>query len=320
LVSIDCDLWAEDDVALGKGLTYGLEKRVASLEIHYVPNCGHWVQNEAVEEVNQTAGLSAGIGVSAAPGSVELPSYRLPARFVAPFLASMLLRRPRSFARDSALALTGLRPEPEVLGAIEVPAQGPCLVACNHYGRPGFGAWWFTFAIQAAIAARRAPAAPRDVHWVMAAAWTYPSGSWQDRILTPLSFWAFRRVAGVYGFVNMPPMPPRPFEVEARAVAVRRTLRLAQRAAREGGMVGLAPQGGDVVHLLDPPPEGVGEFIALLVQAGLPVLPVGVAEQGGRLRVSFGALFWPSIPPRRQGRDEAVSEQVMAAIGRQLPA
>ncbi|MFN2227568.1 MAG: alpha/beta fold hydrolase, partial [Anaerolineae bacterium] len=46
-------LWAEEDVALGKGLTYGLEHWVPDLEIHYIPDCGHWVQNEAPQEVNE---------------------------------------------------------------------------------------------------------------------------------------------------------------------------------------------------------------------------------------------------------------------------
>jgi pimeloyl-ACP methyl ester carboxylesterase len=46
-------LWAEDDVALGKPLTYGLERWVPDLQIHYIPNCGHWVQNEAPGEVNE---------------------------------------------------------------------------------------------------------------------------------------------------------------------------------------------------------------------------------------------------------------------------
>jgi epoxide hydrolase 4 len=45
-------IWAEEDVALGKSLTYGLEPWVPDLTIHYVPACGHWVQNEAPEEVN----------------------------------------------------------------------------------------------------------------------------------------------------------------------------------------------------------------------------------------------------------------------------
>jgi pimeloyl-ACP methyl ester carboxylesterase len=45
-------IWGEDDVALGKSLTYGLERWVSNLTVHYVPRCGHWVQNEAPEETN----------------------------------------------------------------------------------------------------------------------------------------------------------------------------------------------------------------------------------------------------------------------------
>ncbi len=46
-------IWAEDDVALGRALTLGLERWVPDLRIHYVPQCGHWVQSEAAEEVNE---------------------------------------------------------------------------------------------------------------------------------------------------------------------------------------------------------------------------------------------------------------------------
>ncbi len=46
-------IWAEDDVALGRSLTYGLEPWVSHLKIHYIPYCGHWAQNEAPEEVNR---------------------------------------------------------------------------------------------------------------------------------------------------------------------------------------------------------------------------------------------------------------------------
>ena len=45
-------IWAEDDVALGRSLTYGLEPWISNLKIHYIPRCGHWVQNEAPDEVN----------------------------------------------------------------------------------------------------------------------------------------------------------------------------------------------------------------------------------------------------------------------------
>ena len=46
-------IWAEDDVALGKPLTFGMEEWVSNLSIHYIPRCGHWVQNEAPETVNK---------------------------------------------------------------------------------------------------------------------------------------------------------------------------------------------------------------------------------------------------------------------------
>jgi pimeloyl-ACP methyl ester carboxylesterase len=46
-------IWAEDDVALGMPLTYGLESWVPDLQIRYISRCGHWVQNEAPAEVNR---------------------------------------------------------------------------------------------------------------------------------------------------------------------------------------------------------------------------------------------------------------------------
>ena len=46
-------IWAEDDVALGKSLASGLERGVRHLQVHFISNCGHWVQNEAPDEVNE---------------------------------------------------------------------------------------------------------------------------------------------------------------------------------------------------------------------------------------------------------------------------
>jgi 1-acyl-sn-glycerol-3-phosphate acyltransferase len=245
--------------------------------------------------------------------------YRLPWRFLGGFLWAALTLQPRSFARDARVAVTGLYPALEVLGAEHIPPRGPCLVVCNHYSRPGFDAWWLALAITAAVASHRAPDADPEIRWVMTAAWTFPESRWRRRMLTPLTRWAFERVARVYGFVTMPPMPPDPDEVEARAAAVLRTVRLARRIAPVGGMVGLAPEGMDVQGRFGKLPKSVGAFIALLVEAGLPVLPVGVTEQRGRLRVSFGPLFVPDTPLSRSERDRAVARQVMTAIARQLP-
>ena len=124
--------------------------------------------------------------------------------------------------------MAGLRPAPMVIGTECVPPEGPCLVTCNHYSRPGFAAWWLTLAITAAVAGCRAPSADREIHWVMTAAWRFEGSRWKPQILTPATRWAFARVARVYGFVTMPPMPPAPEEMEGRATAVLRTLRLAR--------------------------------------------------------------------------------------------
>lgn len=46
-------IWGEDDIPLGKELTYGTEKYVREFRIKYIPNCSHWVQQEYPDLVNQ---------------------------------------------------------------------------------------------------------------------------------------------------------------------------------------------------------------------------------------------------------------------------
>lgn len=46
-------IWGEDDVALGKELTYGTGKYVQDLEIKYISDSGHWVQQEQPELVSR---------------------------------------------------------------------------------------------------------------------------------------------------------------------------------------------------------------------------------------------------------------------------
>nr|MDO8135974.1 alpha/beta hydrolase [Candidatus Njordarchaeum guaymaensis] len=47
-------IWGEDDVALDKSLTTGMEKFVdGPYAIKYIQNCGHWVQQEAPDQVNR---------------------------------------------------------------------------------------------------------------------------------------------------------------------------------------------------------------------------------------------------------------------------
>jgi epoxide hydrolase 4 len=45
-------IWGERDVALGKDTTYGTERYVRDLQIRYLPQASHWVQQDAPETVN----------------------------------------------------------------------------------------------------------------------------------------------------------------------------------------------------------------------------------------------------------------------------
>jgi pimeloyl-ACP methyl ester carboxylesterase len=45
-------IWGEQDVALGKELTYGTDRYVRDFRIHYIANSGHWVQQEQPQLVN----------------------------------------------------------------------------------------------------------------------------------------------------------------------------------------------------------------------------------------------------------------------------
>jgi hypothetical protein len=150
--------------------------------------------------------------------------------------------------------------------------------------------------------------------WVMTAAWRFEGNPWRQRVFTPLSRIVFARIAKTYGFVTMPPMPPEPEEAIERAVAVRRTLRLARRLVATRGLLGLSPEGRDTAVGLAEPPPGVGSFIALLMGTGMPLLPVAIHEADGRLRIRFGPTFVPEVPTDRAVRDRAVAAQVMDAI------
>ena len=61
-------LWGENDIALGKELTYGTEEFVEDLTLRYFPGVSHWIQQEVPEAVN--AALEAWLD------GAEVPEYR----------------------------------------------------------------------------------------------------------------------------------------------------------------------------------------------------------------------------------------------------
>jgi len=68
-------IWGEQDVALTKELTYGLEPLIdAPLTIRYLPDSGHWVQNEKPDEVNRyLLEFLSDLTATAAPGYTPAP-------------------------------------------------------------------------------------------------------------------------------------------------------------------------------------------------------------------------------------------------------
>lgn len=237
--------------------------------------------------------------------------YPIPWDLAARLAWAILWRRQRDFRLEAQQVVAVLRPTIEILNRENIPHAGPCLITSNHYVRPGLPAWWFVLGISAAI--------PAPIHWVVTSAWTFQDRP-RLRPLEPLTCWAFRRIAEVYGFVTMPPMPPRRQDVAARASAVRRALALARQNPET--FIGLAPEGRDSkTGALLPPPDGAGRFALHLAGLGLRVLPVAAFEEKGRFCLRFGEAYALLVPPGLSAgeRDRCASGIVMGRIAALLP-
>ena len=240
------------------------------------------------------------------------PSYSYPPSVVLGLAAGVFFGGRRSFRRDGQACLARLDPPLRLLGRENLPASGPALITFNHYYRPGFDAWWMALAIDAVM--------PEEVHFVMTGELTYP-GVWYAPLGMAASRWLLRRLGRVYGFTTMPPMPPRPRDLEARARSVRAVLAYAR--AHPQALLGLAPEGGDQPGgRLNWPPSGAGRFLSLLAEDGRPILPVGAYEEDGSFCLSVGETYRLELPARgsREGCDRLAARLVMQKIALLLPA
>jgi 1-acyl-sn-glycerol-3-phosphate acyltransferase len=205
-----------------------------------------------------------------------------------------------------------LHPSLQVSNPENIPQQGPCVITVNHYHRPGFGAEWLALSISALVSVH--------VQWVMTAEFMY-EGKWFQPLGSSVSRILLKRIARVYGFTCMPPMPPRPQDVQARAASVRAVLEVV-RNTREP-MLGLAPEGQDASDngVLTRPPAGVGRFGLLLVKAGLTLAPVGAYEADGIFHLRFGEGYVLSVPPglHPEEKDRQASQCIMEHIALLLP-
>ncbi len=240
------------------------------------------------------------------------PRYSYPPSVVLGLAASILFGRQSSFQQDARECLALLQPPLRVYGEEHIPASGPALITFNHYYRPGFDAWWMALALDAIV--------PRPIHFVMTGELTYP-GKWYAPLGRTVSRWVLGRLGKVYGFNTMPPMPPRPRDVERRARSVRRVLAYARE--HPDAILGLAPEGGDQPGgQVSRPASGAGRFLLLLTGLGFGIVPVGVCEEAGELCLRFGPWYRLSAPDGLSAdeKDRAAAGQVMGQIAALVPA
>jgi hypothetical protein len=212
---------------------------------------------------------------------MDYPDYSYPRGLFARVALDALLLRRRNFRMDAIACIENIHPPLKVLGKENIPQHGPCVVTVNHYHRTGFGAEWLALAIASTV--------PVDMHWVMTGEWTYP-GRWYAPLGMIYSRFVLHRIARVYGFTSMPPMPPRQKDVEARAESVRAVLNFVRHA--KNPILGLAPEGFDSPDgVLTRPASGLGRFGLLLSAAGLKFIPVGAYEAEGVFTTRFGEAY-----------------------------
>ncbi len=239
------------------------------------------------------------------------PKYKFPTGLYFQLMYAMLFRRRRDFHFDARDCVQTLQPPLQVLGTEHIPTCGPCLIVMNHYFRPGFQVWWLSMAISSLL---------RMPHtWMITSEWTAP-GQWYEPIKGVYSRFASRRLAQVYGFLQMPPMPPRPQDVAARAASVRVALTYVEETPE--AVLCLAPEGRDMPEgKLGWPASGTGRFLSLLAERGLSIVPVGGWEQAGALTVRFGAGYSLKVDREAKAnvRDRHATEIVMRSIAAQLP-
>jgi hypothetical protein len=244
---------------------------------------------------------------------MDAPDYSYPPGLFARVAWDVVFLRHRDFRDDAKACIKSLKPPVRPWGCENIPTGGPCVITVNHYHRRGFGAQWIALAIAALV--------PAKMHWVMTAEFTYP-GKWYAPLGAVGSRILLKRIAMVYGFTSMPPMPPREEDVEARAISVRAVLDHVKHTGDP--VLGLAPEGYDPPGpegVLTRPAHGVGRFGALLSSMGLRFNPVGVYEADGIFHLHFGESYELNVPRHLSSdeKDRQASQLMMENIARLLP-
>jgi hypothetical protein len=220
---------------------------------------------------------------------------------------------------DAPRAAAVIDPPPALIDLDHVPPREPFLLVANHFQAPGMWVGLVALAITAAVARARDPGC-RDLHWMALSEWRWfeVAGRW---VPNPLSALLFPRACRVWGLIST---PARPSDLAGRARALRQVLGYLGRRSRDGAgrcePVALFPEGTATVALGEARP-GTGAFLSHTSRLGIPLLPVGVYHEAGRLVIRCGAPFLLTAARgiARDDEDALARRQVMIAIARLLP-
>jgi hypothetical protein len=242
---------------------------------------------------------------------MKYPKYSYPTGLFARALWDFLLLRHRDLQSDAQACIENLSPGLRVLGQENIPQRGGCILTINHYHRPGFGAQWLAIATTALV--------PLRMRWVVTGE-LMCQGKWYEAIGSRASRIFLNRLAYFYGLITMPPMPPRPKDVEARAASVRTILEYVKHV--DEPVLGISPEGHNPPHgILTRPASGFGRFAWLLSKAGMRFIPVGGYEADGLFHLHFGEPYELNIQNDLEAdeKDEHATQIVMGNIARRLP-
>ncbi|HJM76130.1 MAG TPA: hypothetical protein QGI71_09795 [Dehalococcoidia bacterium] len=239
--------------------------------------------------------------------------YRFPRWFVLRWLAGAAIRRHRDIVADAESLLGHHGQIPRLESARQLPAEGPYILVLNHYERPGMRMWW-TVLIATLLISKQVRAG--RLRWFS----TDRFRGWSPFGVTVMPGavvrWFLRRVGRTYNLLLVDP---------SNALERSGTIREAYRALhRDRQPIGLAPEAGNAPglarELIEAVPQS-GAVIAWLAIGEVPVIPLAIWEDGGRLRARAGAPYVLGRPGPTLGARGHVTltARVMGSVASLMP-
>ncbi|MGZ6368109.1 MAG: glycosyltransferase, partial [Ktedonobacteraceae bacterium] len=226
---------------------------------------------------------------------------------------AILTNTPRSIIKDSALSVRVLPKAPCVTGVEHIPAEDSFVLVANHYQRLNLWIGWSGALLIDAIARKR------DISVYVVTTDRARIG----RFTFPGTRWIIERVAAVWDLVLVTPPAVAHGKTGRQRYTILHLLRLLKREDGRDVCFILMPEGdeGGTTGLIDALP-GSGRALAALSARHLPIVPVGVWDEDGRLYANFGEPFslqFLSTEKTREAVDTLAKQTVMEHIAALLP-